>query len=139
MAQDNSTKLVIGVVILLAIIGVIFLVRGGGFAKLAARESPGQYGWTGECCTCTRAAQTLQGAVKPATREVLFRNEHVTDCSAACLEAHEYTKQPYVKYDVNSFISNDPQCRTSLPGPRAYAGAGGFGDQPTQDKYYIAS
>ena len=140
MAQDNTTKLVIGIVILLAIVGIIFLIRGGGYQyKLAGRERPGQFGWTGECCTCTRAQQTLQGAVRPETREVLFRNEHVPDCVAACSQAHEYTKQPGVKYDVNAFVSNDAECRTSLPAPRTYPGAGGFSDQPIQDQYYVTS
>lgn len=139
MAQDNSTKWLIGIVILLAIIGIFFLMRGGGYQyKGAGSESPGQFG-SGECCTCTRAEQTLQGAVRPQTREVLFRNVRVADCTSECARVHTYTKRPYVKYDVNAFVSNDAQCRESLPEPRSYAGAGGFNDQPIQDQYYIAS
>ncbi len=140
MGQDNSTKLVIGVVILLAIIGVVFLLRSGGYVyKSASSESPGQYGWSGECCTCTRAQLTKLGSVMPATREVLFRNEHVADCTSACAEQHKYTRNPRVNYDVNAFVSNDAECRTSLPQPLAYSGAGGFNDQPTSDSYYVAS
>jgi hypothetical protein len=138
MAQDQSTKVLLGIVVLLAIVGVFFLMREGGY-QYPGRESPGQFGWTGECCTCTRAMQTPQGAVRPETREVLFRNEHVPDCAAACTQMHEYTKQPYVKYDVNAFVSNDAQCRTSMPAPLTYAGGGGFSDQPSQDRYYITS
>jgi hypothetical protein len=134
MAQDSSTKYLVGIVVLLAIIGIFFLIKGGGYHyKTATEEQP--FGWSGECCTCTRAAQTLQGAVKPETREVLFRNEHVTDCATACAQIHAQTKRAGVRYDVNAFISNDPECRTSLPSPRGYAGAGGFYDQPMQDQY----
>jgi hypothetical protein len=136
MAQDNSMKLAVGIIVLLAIIGVVFLLRGGYHYKTASEEQP--YGWGGECCTCTRAMQTLQGAVRPETREVLFRNEHVSNCASACAEFHTATKQPGVRYDVNSFISNDPACRTTLPAGRTYAGAGGFYDQPVDDRYYIS-
>jgi hypothetical protein len=136
---DNSTKVIVGVIVILAIIGVVFLMKEGGISsyKLASRESPGQYGWTGECCTCTRAQQTLRGTVMPETREVIFRNEHVADCATACADAHARTKMARVNYDVNAFISNDPVCQTSLPVPRGYAGAGGFNDQPMQDAYYV--
>ncbi len=140
MAQQNSTKLLVGVIVLLAIIGVVFLIRGGGYSyKMAGRESPGQYGWSGECCTCSRLVMNLQGTIVPNGNQVLFRNEHVDNCAAACTEAHDYTKQRGVKYQVTSFVSNDAECRTSLPASRTYAGAGGFDDQPTSDKYYIAS
>lgn len=138
MAQDNSTKLVVGLVILLAITGVIFLMRGGEY-RFPGRESPAQYGWSGECCTCTRALLGVRGDILTQTREVLFRNERVPDCAAACAAYHEQTRNPRAKYSVESFISNDPECRTSLPMPRAYAGAGGFNDQPSQDRYYITS
>lgn len=137
MAQDNSTKFVLGLVLLLAIIGVVFLMREGGY-KYAGREMPGQY-WEGECCTCSRDTANLRGEVVGGTREVLFRNEHAADCSAACAEAHEYTKRPYTNYQVTSFVSNDPVCRTSLPSPRTYAGAGGYSDQPSQDQYYVSN
>jgi hypothetical protein len=137
MAQDNSTKVALGIIVLLAIVGVVFLLRGGEY-KFAQRESPGQYGWTGECCTCSRALLNVKGAVVPSTNEVLFRNEHVADCSAACAEAHQYTKAARAQYQVTSFVSNDAECRTSLPSPRTYAGAGGFQDQPTSDAYYVA-
>lgn len=135
---DNSTKVIVGIVIILAIIGVVFLLKEGGPYKLAGRESPGQYGWTGECCTCTRAQTTLRGAIRPETTEVLFRNAHVADCNAACAQTHEETRATGVKYALLPIISNDPACRTSLPVPRAYAGAGGFEDQPIQDKYYVS-
>ncbi|MEM4247243.1 MAG: hypothetical protein QXR48_03345 [Candidatus Woesearchaeota archaeon] len=135
---DNSTKLIIGIVIILAIVGIVFLMKEGSYTyKLASRETPGAYGWTGECCTCTRAQTTLRGAVLPQTTEVLFRNAYVADCVAVCEQTHAETKAAGVKYALMSIISNDAECRTSLPVPRTYAGAGGFNDQPMQDKYYI--
>ena len=136
MAQDRSTTVVIGVVILLAVVAVFFLIRGGDYQyKLASREQPGYYG---ECCTCTRATATIKGDVRPQTREVLFRNVPVEDCASACADAHLYSKRPYVKYDVNSFVSNDAECRTSLPEPRWNPGAG-HDDQPASYSYYVAS
>jgi len=136
---DNSTKLVVGIVIILAIVGVVFLMKQGGYTyKLPTRETPGEYGWTGECCTCTRALTTLRGAIRPETTEVLFRNVRVADCTAACAQAHEATKATGVKYALLPVISNDAECRTSLPVPRGYAGSGGFNDQRMQDKYYIS-
>lgn len=139
MAQDTSTKVVLALVIILAIVGVIFLMRGGDYSyKSASRERPGQIGYSGECCTCSRTLTTVRGAILPETREVLFRNEVVPDCSTACAEAHEYTKQGNTKYALSAVVSGADACRASLPNPRAYAGAGGFNDQPTQDKYYIS-
>lgn len=140
MAQDNTTKVVISIVVILALIGVIFLLREGGFKrhyKTAAEEMP--YGWEGECCTCSRALMNRYGAVIPETRELIFQDEHVPDCTAACAEAHEYTRNEQARYEVSAFISNDPVCRTELPAPRTYAGAGGFQNQPVQDKYFITS
>jgi len=138
MAQDNSTKMVIGIVILLAVVGVIFLLRGGGYHyKTAVEEMP--YGWEGECCTCSRALINVNGAIIPESTEVVFRNEHVADCASSCAEAHQYTKSGRAQYAVSSFISNDPVCRTSLPASRTYSGAGGFQNQPVQDQYYITS
>ncbi|MEM2916304.1 MAG: hypothetical protein QXT19_03035 [Candidatus Woesearchaeota archaeon] len=135
---DNSTKLIIGIVIILAVVGIVFLLKEGGPYKLAGQESPGQYGWTGECCTCTRAQTTLRGAVLPQTTEVLFRNARVADCVAACAQTHAETKAAGVKYALMPIISNDAECRTSLPVPRAYAGSGGFNDQRMQDKYFVS-
>jgi len=138
MAQDNSTKFVVGLVIILAVVGVIFLLRGGGYHyKTAAEEKP--YGWSGECCTCTRQTLNIKGAVIAGSTEVLFRNEHVEDCAASCAEAHDYTRNHAARYAVGSFVSNDAECRTSLPASRPYAGGGGFYDQPTSDAYYVTS
>ncbi len=136
---DNSTKIIVGIVVILAIVGVVFLLKEGGYQyKLASRETPGQYGWTGECCTCTRAQMTLRGAVLPTTTQVLFRNAHVPDCVEACKQTHEETKATGVKYSLMPIISNDAECRTSLPVPRTYAGAGGYADQPRMDAYYVS-
>ncbi len=136
---DSSTKVIVGIVVILAIVGVVFLMKEGGYQyKLASREMPGQYGWTGECCTCTRAQMTLRGSVLAQTTEVLFRNAHVDDCAAACARTHAETKATGVKYSLMPIISNDAECRTSLPVPRTYAGAGGYADQPRMDSYYVA-
>ena len=138
MAQDNTTKIVIGIIILIAVIGVFLLFKSGAY-KYPGRESPGRYG--DECCTCTRAEENLDGAVKPDTREVLFHNVMVDDCASACAETHMYTKKPHVKYDVNAFVSDDSACKLDLAEPRAYQGAGGpggFADQPMQDQYYVS-
>ena len=139
MAQDGSTKIALGVVILLALVGVVFLMRSGGFYHYKTVNEENPRGWFGECCTCTRAVLTLQGAERPETREVLFRNEHVDDCAAACAQQHAATRNPRFQYDVNSFVSNDAECRTSLPAPLTYQGAGGYDDQPTSDAYYVHS
>lgn len=136
---DNSTKLLVGVIVLLAIVGVVFLMKSGGYHYKTEAEMESPYGWTGECCTCSRAQLTLHGAVRPESREVLFRNEHVVDCSAACADYHMRTKNPRAKYEVSSFVSNDKECRTSLPSALTYGGAGGFTDQPTSDVYYRTS
>ncbi len=138
MVQDNATKLAIAVVILLAIVAGVLLVRGGQY-QFPDRERPGQYGWTGECCTCSRAMMNIKGDVLAQTQEVLFRNEHVPDCAAACAQQHEYTKRSYTKYQVTSFVSNDAECRTSLPTPRTSGWAGGYPDQPVDSGYYISS
>ena len=138
MAQDNATKVAIGVVVLLAIIAVVFLMREGGY-QMPFRESPGQYGWSGECCTCVRSTANIKGDVLAGTREVLFANEHVEDCASACAQQHEYTKRPYTKYQVTSFVSNDAECRTALPAPRTAGWAGGYPDQPIDSKYYVSS
>ena len=140
MAHDNTTKIVIGIVLVIAVIGTILAFRSGYSYKSANSESPGRYG--SECCTCTRAEQTLDGAVKPDTREVLFRNVMVDDCTMACAQAHEYSKMARVRYDVNAFVSDDSACKLSLPESLSYEGAGGqggFADQPMQNQYYIAS
>jgi len=136
---DSSTKAVLAIVVILAIVGVVFLVRSGGYTHYKTAEEEKPYGWEGECCTCTRAQLTLRGAVLPGTREVLFRNEHVEDCASACASYNIRTKNPRVQYDVNAFVSNDVECRTSLPMGRTYGGAGGFQDQPTSDEYYVSS
>ncbi len=136
---DNSTKVVVGIIVILAIVGVVFLMKDGGYSyKLATQETPGEYGWTGECCTCTRALTTLRGAVLPQTTEVLFRNAHVDDCAAACAQTHAETKATGAKYALMPIISNDAECRTSLPVPRGYPGSGGFNDQRMQDSYYVS-
>jgi hypothetical protein len=135
---DNSTKIIVGIVVILAIVGVVFLMKEGGYTyKLASSETPGQYGWTGECCTCTRAQTTLRGAVLPQTTEVLFRNAHVEDCASACAKTHAETKATGVKYALMPIISNDAECRTSLPVPRGYVGSGGYNDQRMLDNYYV--
>lgn len=135
---DNATKVAVGVIVILAIVGVVFLMKEGGYTyKLATRENPSQYGWTGECCTCTRAQTTLRGAVMPQTTEVLFRNAHVDDCVSACAQTHAETKSAGVKYALMPIISNDAECRTSLPVPRGFAGSGGFNDQRMQDLTYV--
>ena len=136
---DNSTKVVVGIIVILAIVGVVFLLKQGGIYKLPSQESPGQYGWTGECCTCTRAQTTLRGAILPDTTEVLFRNAHVDDCAAACAQTSAETRMTGVNYALMPIISNDAECQTSLPVQRAYAGAGGFSDQPRQDITYVSS
>ncbi len=138
MAQDNATKVAIAVVVLLAVVAVVFLMRGGGY-QFPSRESPGQYGWSGECCTCTRAMANIKGDVMTQTREVLFSNEHVPDCNTACSEQHELTKRPYTKYQVTSFVSNDAECKTGLPTPRTSGWAGGYTDQPDDASYYYSS
>lgn len=140
MAQDNTTKIVIGIIVLIAVIGAILAFRNGYNFKSANRESPGRYG--SECCTCTRAEETLDGAVKPDTRETLFSNVMVNDCASACAQAHLYSKMPQVKYDVNAFVSDDSACKLALAEPRTYEGAGGvggFADQPMQNQYYVSS
>lgn len=135
---DNSTKVVLGIIVILAVVGVVFLMKEGGYSyKLASRESPGQYGWTGECCTCTRAQTTLRGAILSQTTEVLFRNAHVPDCNAACAQTHAETKMTGAKYALMPIISNDAECRTSLPVPLGYSGSGGFNDQRMEDSYYV--
>jgi len=140
MVQDNSTKIVFGIVLLIAVLGVVFAVRHGYQYKQAHTERPGLLGGK-ECCSCSRAQQTLDGAVRSDTREVLFSNVIVQDCASACAQAHEFTKMPRIRYDVNSYVSDDSACKVSLPEPLAYQGAGGMGgfaDQPMQDQYYVS-
>jgi hypothetical protein len=42
------------------------------------------------------------------------------------------------KYAIMPIISNDAECRTSLPVPRGFVGSGGFNDQRMQDSYYVS-
>jgi hypothetical protein len=137
--MDTSTKVVFGIILIAAIIGIVLVLTGK--YKTPNVERPGNLV---ECCTCMRATVGPSG-ILPGTTEVLFANTFVPDCRRACAAAQEYApKSPGVQYALRSTVNYEPDCNRVPPEDQRFsAGAGGvarqFYDQPRHALYYVTS
>lgn len=144
MARDRQTTWVLVAIVVIAIIGILFAGKQGGWQFLKpVREMP--YAYEGDCCTCTRTLMSGFGGVKPGTSETLFKNVVTPSCVALCTEVNRRTKYPGFEYTVSATVSNDPVCDIIKPVPLPHrpqptaptqrVGAGAYRSSPAQGMY----